>query len=111
MEPEEMTQKQEQLLVIQLLVIPLPKKRLENQQLNMSSQKSHAPNLTQPTQIKAEELLSEEQAWFGPGRNTMKQILNCSILTEKHLEHQKELFHNFIDLKKAFDRVWHKGRS
>ena len=28
---------------------------------------------------------------------------------EKHLEHQEELYHNFIDFKKAFDRVWHKG--
>ena len=28
---------------------------------------------------------------------------------EKHPEHQKELFHNFIDFKKAFGRVWHDG--
>ena len=28
---------------------------------------------------------------------------------EKHLQHQKELFHNFIIFKKAFDRVWHDG--
>jgi hypothetical protein len=28
---------------------------------------------------------------------------------EKHLQHQKNLFHNFIALKKAFDRVWHDG--
>ena len=27
----------------------------------------------------------------------------------KHLEHQKELYHNFIDFNKAFDRVWHEG--
>ena len=30
-------------------------------------------------------------------------------MMEKHLQHQKELFHNFIDFKKAFDRVWHEG--
>ena len=28
---------------------------------------------------------------------------------EKHLEYQKELFHNIINFKKAFDRVWHEG--
>ena len=29
---------------------------------------------------------------------------------EKHWEHQKELYHNFIiDFKIAFDRVWHEG--
>ena len=30
-------------------------------------------------------------------------------MMEKHLRHKKELFHNFLDLKKAFDRVWHDG--
>ena len=28
---------------------------------------------------------------------------------QKHLQHQKELYQNFIDFKKAFDRVWHEG--
>ena len=28
---------------------------------------------------------------------------------EKHIEQQRPLFHNFIDFKKAFDRVWHQG--
>ena len=31
------------------------------------------------------------------------------VLIEKHLEHQIDMFHNFIDFKKAFDRVWHEG--
>ena len=58
---------------------------------------------------KAEELLSEEQAGFRAGRSTVEQIFNCRVLIEKHLQHQKDLFHNFIDFKKAFDRVWHDG--
>ena len=28
---------------------------------------------------------------------------------EKQLQHQHDLFHNFIVFKKAFDRVWHTG--
>ena len=30
-------------------------------------------------------------------------------MAEKHLQHQQNLFHNFIDFRKAFDRVWHDG--
>ena len=30
------------------------------------------------------------------------------ILGEEYISHQKELHHNFIDFKKAFDRVWHE---
>ena len=58
---------------------------------------------------KAEELLAEEQAGFRAGRSTTEQIFNCRVLIEKHLQHQRDLFHNFIDFKKAFDRVWHDG--
>ena len=37
--------------------------------------------------------------------------LNRSLIniTEKHLQHQRNLFHNFIGFKKASDRVWHAG--
>ena len=28
---------------------------------------------------------------------------------EKQLLHQRDVFDNFIDLKKTFDRVWHAG--
>ena len=55
----------------------------------------------------AEKLLAEEQAGFRPGRSTVEQILNSRVIIETHLYHQHDLFRNFIDFKKPFDRVWH----
>ena len=55
--------------------------------------------------LKAEEMLAEEQADFRPGRSTAEQIFNSRVIIEKHLQHQHDLFHNFVDFKKAFDRV------
>ena len=50
---------------------------------------------------------AEEQAGFRAGRSTTEQIFNPRILCEKYLQHQQDLYHVFIDFKKAFDRVWH----
>ena len=55
----------------------------------------------------AEKIIAEEQAGFRPGRSTTEQIFNLRILCEKYLQHQQDLYHVFIDFKKAFDRVWH----
>ena len=55
----------------------------------------------------AGEIIAEEQAGFRAGRSTTEQIFNPRILCEKYLQHQQNLYHVFIDLKKAFDRVWH----
>ena len=55
----------------------------------------------------AEELIAEEQAGVRAGRSTTEQIFNLRILCEKYLQHQQNLYHVFIDSKKAFDRVWH----
>ena len=57
-------------------------------------------------QSQAEEIIAEEQAGFRAGRSTTEQIFNLRILGEKYLQHQQNLYHVFIDLKKAFDRVW-----
>ena len=46
-------------------------------------------------------------ASFGAGRSTVGQILNCRVIIAKHVEHQSNIYHNFIDFKKAFDRVCH----
>ena len=55
----------------------------------------------------AEEIIKEEQAGFRAGRSTTEQISNLRILCEKYLQHQQNLYHVFVDFKKAFDRVWH----
>ena len=53
------------------------------------------------------EIIAEEQASFRTARSTTKQIFNLRILFEKYLQHQQDLYHVFIDFKKAFDRVCH----
>ena len=55
----------------------------------------------------AEKIITEEQAGFTAGGSTTEQIFNLSILCEKYLQHQQDLYHVFIDFKRAFDRVWH----
>ena len=52
----------------------------------------------------AEKIIVEEQAGFRAGKSTTEQIFNLRILCEKYLQHQKDLYHVFIDFKKAFDR-------
>ena len=52
--------------------------------------------------------LDDAQAGFQEGRSITEQICSLRILSEKSLEHQQPLYHNFIDFKKAFDRVWHQ---
>ena len=59
-------------------------------------------------QPQPEEIIAEEQAGFRAGRSTTEQIFNLRILCEKYLQHQQNLYHVFIDFKKAFDRVWHE---
>ena len=55
----------------------------------------------------AEKIIAEEQAGFKAGRSTTEQIFNLRFLCEKYLQHQQDLYHVFIDFKKAFGRVWH----
>ena len=50
----------------------------------------------------AEKIVAEEQAGFRAGRSTTEQFFNLRILCEKYLQHQQDLYHVFIDFKKAF---------
>ena len=41
------------------------------------------------------------------GRSFTHQIFNLRILCEKYLQHQQDIYHVFIDFKKAFGLIWH----
>ena len=58
---------------------------------------------------KAEEPLAEEQPGFRSDRSTVEQIVKSRVIIERHLQHQRDLFHNFIGFKKVFGRAWHAG--
>ena len=49
----------------------------------------------------------DDHAVFRAEKSTMEQIFNLRILCEKHLLHQQDLYHVFIDFKNTFDRDWH----
>ena len=55
------------------------------------------------------EVLDESQAGFRRDRSTTEQITNITNIIEKIRDSRGYVFHNFIDFKKAFDRVWHKA--
>ena len=55
----------------------------------------------------AESVIVEEQAGFRTGRSTIDR---SSILGYcRYLQQQQDLYHVFIDCKRAFDRLWHKA--
>ena len=98
----------------QSLVITLPKKGnlLQCQNYRTISLISHASKVMLKILLnrltpQAETITAEEQAGFRPGRCTTEQIFSLRILCERYLQHKQDLFHVFVDFKKAFDRVWH----
>ena len=97
----------------QSLIITLPKKG--NLQLCQNYRTINLINHSSKAMLKvilnrlkpqAEEIIAEEQAGLKAGKSTTEQTFNLRILCEKYLQHQQNLFHVFIDFKKAFDRVW-----
>ena len=58
---------------------------------------------------KVEKLLAEEHTGYRPAWSTVEHTFSSPDTIEKILQHQRHLSHTFIDLKKAFDRVWYAG--
>ena len=56
--------------------------------------------------LKPQAEMTIAQAGSRAGRSTTEQIFNLSIICEKYLQHQQNLYHVFIDFKKVFDKVW-----
>ena len=80
---------------------------LPNNQPHQSFKQSHAEDHTEQIEATSSEVIAEEQAGFGAGRSNTEQIFNLRILCERYLQLQEDLYHVFIDFKKAFNRVWH----
>ena len=98
----------------QSLIITLPKKgnlqlcqNYRTISLISHSSKGMLKVILNRLKPQAEEIIAEEQAGFRAGRSTTEQIFNLGVLCEKYLQHQQNMYHVFIDFKKAFDRVWH----
>ena len=98
----------------QSLIIMLPKKGNLQQCQNYRtiSLISHASKVMLKVILNrmkpmAEEIIAEEQAGFRSKRSTTEQIFNLRVLCEKYSQHQQDIYHVFVDFKKAFDRVWH----
>jgi Reverse transcriptase (RNA-dependent DNA polymerase) len=74
---------------------------------------SHAEKLVATIilhRIKArtQEVLTEAQAGFRPGRSTIDQLLSLRLIAKKYQEFDKDLFICYVDFQKAFDSVWRK---
>lgn len=53
--------------------------------------------------------ISQHQSGFTKGDSTVNQLLDLSNTLGKALDDGKEIRMVFLDVSKAFDRVWHKG--
>ena len=54
-------------------------------------------------------ILTDFQSGFLPGRSTVTQLFEVYHALCQSVDNEKEVRVVFLDIKKAFDRVWHKG--
>ena len=98
------------------VIIPIHKKKDKLQcdnyrgiSLLCHSQKLMASVLLGRIKSRTEEVLTEAQAGFRPGRSTIDQLFTLRLLAEKYYEFGKNLYICYVDFQKAFDSVWRKG--
>jgi hypothetical protein len=54
-------------------------------------------------------LISPNQSGFRPGDSTVRQLVSICHKISQSLDNGDEVLGVFLDFKKAFDKVWHKG--
>jgi hypothetical protein len=59
--------------------------------------------------LKDNYVLTDFQSGFLPGRSTTTQLIDVYHTLCQSIDNEKEVRVVFLDIKKAFDRVWHKG--
>ena len=85
----------------QSLVLTLPK----NSNLQLCQNYRTISLISHPSKVMLKIILNRLKP--EAGCSTTEQIFNLRILCETYLQHQQDLYHVFIDFKKAFDRVCH----
>ena len=58
---------------------------------------------------RAEEVISESQARFRPGRSTVDQLFTLRQIAEQILDKDRELYCCYLDFENSFDSVWQEG--
>lgn len=61
------------------------------------------------TFLKQNKLLNRNQSGFTPGDGTINQLINICNKIYSQFDKSDEVLAVFLDLSKAFDKVWHKG--
>ena len=55
------------------------------------------------------ELITSSQSWFNPGDSCINQLLSMTHDIYQSFDNDFEVTGVFLELTKAFDKVWHKG--
>ena len=55
------------------------------------------------------ELISPNQSGFKPGDSCINQLLTITHKIYKSFDEESEVRSVFLDISKAFDKVWHEG--
>ena len=54
-------------------------------------------------------LISKNQSGFRPGDSTIYQLLSITTIIYDSFQNYDETLAVFLDISKAFDKVWHEG--